>query len=412
MSVSATAVRGHSMSPALIVLLLSLLLGLQPITTDLYLPALPALTDALGAPMAQAQLTLSGLLLSFGLSQMVWGPVSDRVGRRPVLLWGLGLYVLASVATVFAPGIELLIAARVVQGAALGAAVMCARAIVRDLYTPVDAARAMSRALTGLGVIACASAPLGSVLAEWAGWRYTLAALAVCGALILALIAWQFEETVTRLNPRALQPGPLLNNWLTIARHPTFRAWSALSAASYGGLFTLLATSSFVLIRLHGLSRPLYGLFMFSLSLTYIGSTFACRRMLARWGARRAVGVAAGFTLAAGLLLLLATLSGLATSNSDIGMWSLILPCQIYMLGHGVHQPCSQSGAVSPFPRMAGAASALNGFVMALAAFVMGSVLAMVFDGTARPMALGMAAWAGLIALVSWTLVRRHGDAH
>lgn len=400
------------MSPAMIVVLLSLLLGLQPITTDLYLPALPALTEALGAPMSQAQLTLSALLLSFGLSQMAWGPVSDRVGRRPVLLWGLGLYAIASIAAVVAPDIGLLIAARVVQGAALGAAVMCARAIVRDLYTPVDAARAMSRALTGLGVIACASAPLGSLLAEWAGWRLTLSAMVVCGAIILGLIAWQFEETLAQLNPRALLPGPLWNNWASIARHPTFRAWSALSAASYGGLFTLLATSSFVFIRVHGLSRPLYGLFMFSLSITYIAGTFACRRLLVRWGARRAVGIAACFTFAGGALLLLATVSGVATSTGPTGLWSLIVPCQLYMLAHGVHQPCSQSGAVSPFPRAAGAASALNGFAMAIAAFFMGSVLGVSFDGTARPMALGIAAWAGAIALVSWTLVRRHGDAH
>ena len=129
------------MSPALIVLFLSLLLGLQPITTDLYLPALPALTEGFGATLPQAQLTLTALLLAFGLSQLVWGPISDRYGRRPVLLWGLGAYVLASVVSTLAPTMELLIAARVLQGAAMGAGVMCARAIVRDLYKPVDGAR-------------------------------------------------------------------------------------------------------------------------------------------------------------------------------------------------------------------------------------------------------------------------------
>jgi DHA1 family bicyclomycin/chloramphenicol resistance-like MFS transporter len=131
-----------------------------------------------------------------------------------------------------------------------------------------------------------------------------------------------------------------------------------------------------------------------------------------RWGARRAVGVAAGFTLAGGLLLVLASVTGLATSPGPAGLWSLIIPCLLYMLAHGVHQPCSQSGAVSPFPRAAGAASALNGFAMAVGAFFMGSVLGACFDGTARPMALGIAGWAGVIALVSWTLVRRHGDVH
>jgi DHA1 family bicyclomycin/chloramphenicol resistance-like MFS transporter len=163
-----------AMSPGLIVLLLSLLLGLQPVTTDLYLPALPALTEGFGASMAQAQLTLTALLLSFGLSQLVWGPLSDRFGRRPVLLWGMVAYVAASVGSALAASMDLLIVWRTVQGAAMGAGVMGARAVVRDLYQPVDAARAMSKGLSGLGVIACASAPLGGLLSDLFGWRATL----------------------------------------------------------------------------------------------------------------------------------------------------------------------------------------------------------------------------------------------
>ena len=137
------------------ILVLAMLLSIQPVTTDLYLPALPALTRSLGAQMAAAQLTLSGLLLAFGCSQMVWGPLSDRFGRRPILLAGLGIYTVASLGSAFAPTMTLLIVWRIAQGAAMGAVVMCARAIVRDLYTPLDGARAMSKALTGLGIVAC-----------------------------------------------------------------------------------------------------------------------------------------------------------------------------------------------------------------------------------------------------------------
>ena len=141
-------------SSGTIVLLLSLLLGLQPITTDLYLPALPVITAGFGAAMSQAQLTLTALLLAFGVSQLVWGPVSDRFGRRPVLLVGLSAYALAAVGSTLAPSMTALIIWRAVQGAAMGAAVMCARAIVRDLYNPTQGARVMSKGLSGLGVIA------------------------------------------------------------------------------------------------------------------------------------------------------------------------------------------------------------------------------------------------------------------
>ena len=156
-----------AMPTSLVVLTLALLLGLQPITTDFYLPALPALSEGFGASMAQTQLTLTALLLAFGLSQLVWGPLSDRFGRRPVLLWGMSLYTLASMAIVLAPSMPWLIGIRMVQGIAMGAGVMCARALVRDLYEPVAGANAMSKGLSGLGVIACLSAPLGDHADVW-----------------------------------------------------------------------------------------------------------------------------------------------------------------------------------------------------------------------------------------------------
>jgi len=223
----------NAMSPGLVVLVLTLMLGLQPITTDLYLPALPALTQGFAAPMSQAQLTLTALLLAFGLSQLVWGPLSDRYGRRPVLLAGMLGYVLASVGCTVATSMEQLIIWRTVQGAAMGAGVMCARAIVRDLYTPAEGARAMSKGLSGLGVIAFVSPPLGGLLSELFGWRMALMVLAIFGAAALALIFWRFEETVSARNPRALQPVTLVRTWALILRSPTFWAYALLTAASY-----------------------------------------------------------------------------------------------------------------------------------------------------------------------------------
>ena len=390
-------------SPAWVIVVLSLLLGLQPITTDLYLPALPALTQGFAAPMPQAQLTLTALLLAFGLSQLVWGPLSDRFGRRPILLMGLSAYGLAAVASALAPSMALLIFWRTVQGAAMGAAVMCARAIVRDLYTPLEGARVMSKGLTGLGVIACLSAPLGGLLSDAFGWRAALGALAVFGALALAVVALRFEETVVHKNRDALRPAHLLSTWLGIARHPTFLAFSALSAASYGGLFTFLASSSFVFIQVLGLSKTQYGLVMFVNSVLYIGGTFLCRHWLPRLGVQRTVALAGGLSLAGGTLM--GTL-GLAGVQS---VWAILLPQCLFMLGHGIHQPCSQSGAVGPFPKAAGAASALNGFIMMVAAFAMGGWLGAHLDGTVMPLVLGVWFWSVLIALAAWTLVQKFG---
>ncbi|MFZ4622953.1 MAG: multidrug effflux MFS transporter [Rhodoferax sp.] len=392
-----------AMQPGVIVLLLSLLLGLQPVTTDLYLPALPVLTAGFGAPMGQAQLTLTALLLAFGVSQLVWGPLSDRFGRRPILLIGLSAYVLAAVGSTLAPSMAALIVWRSLQGVAMGAAVMAARAIVRDLYEPVQGARVMSKSLSGLGVIALLSAPTGGLLTQAFNWRAALLALAVFGALALGLIAWRFEETLQRKNPKALQIGTLLATWKSILRHPTFLAFSALSAASYGGLFTFLATSSFVFMNLLGLSKTQYGGLMALNSLAYIGGTFLCRHWLPRFGVRRSLKWAGVLSLSGGTLMGLPSLLGVQN------LWA-IMPAQLlFIVAHGVHQPCGQSGAVGPFPQAAGAASAVNGFLMMVCAFAMGGWLGGHMDAGVLPLTLGVWFWSALIALSAWTLVQRHG---
>ena len=392
------------MSPAAVVLMLALLLGIQPVTTDLYLPALPTLTAELGARRSHAQLTLSALLLAFGVSQLVLGPLSDRFGRRPVLLWGLGGYVAASIGGAMAPSIEILIVWRALQGAAMGAAVMAARAIVRDLYPPADGARVMSRALTGLGIIACLCVPLGGLVSDLFGWRVALLAPAVFGALTLALIALRFDETLTRRNPDALRAGALVATWTTVLRNPVFLAFSALTTASYGLLFTFLAASSFVFIQVLGLSKTQYGAVMLWNSLAYIAGTFVCRRWLSRHGVRRSVSRAAWLTLAGGTSMGLLALAGVVSVAAIVGPQTLV------MIAHGVHQPCGQTGAVGPFPQAAGAASALNGFLMMLAAFAIGGWLGAHMDGTVMPLVLGVWFWSVCIAAVAWTLVRRYGE--
>ena len=239
-----------------------MLLGIQPITTDLYLPALPGLAAELGSPMTRTQLTLSALLFAFGFSQLFLGPIADRFGRRPVLLGGLVLYVVASLGAALAPGIDALVLWRAVQGVGMGAAVVCARAMVRDLYVPTDGARVMSKALSGLGLIALASPLIGGAIASWLGWRTALLATGIFGAATLALVALRLPETARALDPHALRIAPMFANWWRIARHPSFVAWSLLVTCTYAGLLAFLASSSFVFIEVLGTSRMAAGMFI------------------------------------------------------------------------------------------------------------------------------------------------------
>ncbi len=391
------------MSPQLIIVLLSMLLGIQPVATDLYLPALPAIKAEFAADLSQAQLTLSALLLAFGTSQMVWGPLSDRFGRRPILLWGLATFTLAGLGCVLASSMQALIIWRALQGAAMGAVVMCARAIVRDLYTPETGAGVMSKAFTGLGLLACISAPLGGLLTDVWSWHAALGLVMGFGAISLGLVAFTFQETVHRKNPHALHIRVLAQTWWEIVRHPTFVAFTCVSLASYGGLFTFLASSSFVFINLVGLARWQYGLLLFSMAFTYILGTLLCRRLLLRFGVARTVAIGGGLSVVGGCWILLNTWLGWQSVVSLMG------PFYLFVMAHGIHQPCGQSGAVGPFPKAAGAASALGGFLMMVAAFVTGLWLGAVKDGSAMPMAQSIAFWSVLTALSAWGLVLRRG---
>ena len=391
------------MSPAVVVVMLTLLLGIQPITTDLYLPALPTLQRELGASVNAAQLTLSVLVGCFGLAQLVCGPLADRHGRRPVLLGGLALYTFASVMSTRSGSIDALIGWRALQGAAMAAAVTCARSIVRDLYQPHEGARVMSRALTGLGIIAMTSPIVGGVIVQWLHWQAALLVLAVFGAAALALVALRYEETVPLRNPQATRLGTLLKNWGAVLSNPTFRAWVALLCCTFGGLFFLLAGSSFVFIDVLGSSRVAYGVILATSSLAYIVGTWLCRRLLLRHGLRGAVRRGAWFSLAGGLGMAALSLAGVYS------VWAIIVPQWLYAIGHGIHQPCGQAGAVGPFPEKAGTAASVSGFLMMLTASAVGLWLGRHLDGTVFPVTLGIGAFSVLLTIVAWTLVQRHG---
>ncbi|MFN9280356.1 MAG: multidrug effflux MFS transporter [Rubrivivax sp.] len=391
-------------SDTLVAVALALLLGLQPVTTDLYLPGLPAISAQFGGAVGQAQLTLSGLILAFGFGQLLLGPVSDRFGRRPVLLCGLGLYVVGSLCSAGATSMNLLIFGRVLQGIGLAASVVCGTAMVRDLYEPLRGTLVMSRAQSGLGLFALGSPVLGGVLAGTLGWRWALAATGVAAALTLALVVWRLPETLRSANPRALEPARMVHTWARMLRHPTFLAWSLLLTFTYAGLYTFLASSSFVYIEVLGTSRPVYGLFLASASVAYLAGTFACRRWIARHGITRTVQWAAGFSVAGGVGMAALSLAGVTSP------WALCLPQLVFNFGHGIHRPCGQTGVVSPFPEAAGAASALSGFMSAAAAFLIGLWLGRAIDGTVFPLTLTLGLCSVLTAAVAWTLVRRLGD--
>lgn len=393
---SATAARGARFSEPRYVILLALLLGSQPVATDLYLPALPSIAAELGNPA----LTLTGLMLAFGFGQLILGPMSDRFGRRPVLLAGCASYALASFAGAWVTTLSGLVVCRCLQGAAMAALVVCARASVRDLYAPVEGMRILSRGLTGLGIVALASPLVGAAMVAYFSWHAAFIAIGVFAASAGAWVWLYYEESLPDRVPSDAA-GIAANATMAVLRGPRFRAWTSMLVATYSTLFCFLLSSGFVYIKVFGFSPLACGFVLAGNSISYIAGTYFCRWLLHRVGPDRAVRTSALFALAGAVLML-----GVALVAGPQA-WGMIAGQYLIAASHGVNQPCGQAGSVGDFPEHAGRAAALSGFAMMLAAFIVGQLMAPSLGTSAWPLVISNTLGSAAIAAVAWLMVPR-----
>jgi MFS transporter, DHA1 family, multidrug resistance protein len=364
-----------------LLLLITACMMLQPMSTDLYLASLPGLASVFKVPASTVQLTLTLFVIGFGGAQLVIGPLSDRFGRRPVLLCGLALYVTASALCGLAPSIELLIAARFLQALGCCTAVIIGRAIVRDAYAPEHSMQVVAKASTWLSLAPLLGPILGSYLQVSFGWRAAFAVLGLYSAGLLALSAARLPETNAHKDPRATEWRGLLANYRIVLGAREFWAHALPGALSYGSIFAFISGSSFVLIRVLQVPTEWFGYcFAFGVS-GYMSGTIVCRRLLSRFGAGRTLRLGSALSLASGACFLAAVALGVAH-------WSLVLAAMFLTMGaHGINFPIAQTGAVSPFPQQAGTAAGLMGALAMCVAFAVGTVVGATHDGTLYPLA-------------------------
>jgi DHA1 family bicyclomycin/chloramphenicol resistance-like MFS transporter len=385
--------------------LLALLTAVGPMSVDLYLPSLPELGRVFGASVPQVQLTLSGYLLCFAIGQIVFGPISDHVGRKPVLLAALSLYVAVCLSCLFATSIEMLIALRCLQALGVAGAPVLARAIVRDLYQGVRAGRELARmgSITALAPVVAPS--LGGVLQATFGWRASFLGMAALGLCAIILVVRLLPETMKQPPTHPMSLLSIIRGYGTFLRHRTFRIYLAIVSASYGGLFAWISGSSFVLQDLYGLSPLLFGLVFAAATLGYGLGTLLAARLVVRIGIDRTI-VCGGVALAVGGLAMAAAIALGATSPA-----ALAVPMALYLCGLGLAMPQSMAGALMPFPERAGAASSLLGFLQQATASAIGIVVGQMLGSSALPLAAIVAAM-GVLALALALFRRSMGPVH
>jgi DHA1 family bicyclomycin/chloramphenicol resistance-like MFS transporter len=376
--------------------LLGLLIALPALGTDLFVPALPALTEALGAEVGAAQLTMTLYFIGLAAGQLLWGPLSDRYGRKPVLVSGLAVMLAASGAALLAESLAAVIAARLAQGLGMSSGALIGRTIVRDLYAHEQAAKLLASMTIVFSVVPIAAPLSGGVLADAVGWPAVFGALAAFAAALLVAVAF-LRETAPAAPPT--RPG-LLSSFGAILRDRRFLAPYSLLLCTQIGVLAWVSSSSFALISGLGVGPTAYGA-MFTLVMSgQIVGAWVSSRLVLRLGIARMLRAGSALAFAGGAAAALLAWAG-------VGHWAaLVAPFGLFLFGAALVVPNATAAAMAPFPAAAGAVSSLIGTIGFAAGALISAALGAAFDGSARPMAT-VAALAGAGAFLFDRLARR-----
>ena len=383
--------------------LLTGLVALGPLSTDLYLPSLPALVRFFRTDVASVQLTLSVFLVGFALSQLAYGPLSDRFGRRPMLLVGLVVYVAASIACALATSMTMLIVARFFQALGGCCGPVLGRAVVRDLHGVQRAARMLAYISAATALAPAIGPIIGGYLEVAFGWRSNFIALTIFGGVVLLAVSILLSETNAHLNPRATRLRELIANYRMVLVHRSFLGYTLCVAFSYSWLFAFISGSSFVLIDVLHVAPEHFGYCFLVPVAGYMSGTLSSGRLTMHLGIDRMISLGTLLGAVSGSTMAVLALAGVHT------IASVLVPTFFCFMAGGLVLPNAMAGAIGPFPKMAGAASALMGFFQMGCAALLGFLVGHLHNATPAPMALAMSA-AGWGSFAAYRLLVKAGQ--
>ncbi|WP_406156692.1 multidrug effflux MFS transporter [Streptomyces canus] len=390
----------------LVTLLLGGLTATPPLAMDMYLPSLPEVTDALHAPAATVQLTLTACLLGMALGQLVVGPMSDRWGRRRPLLAGLAVYVVATALCAIAPTVEFLVGFRLAQGLAGAAGIVIARAVVRDLYDGVAMARFFSTLMLIGGVAPIVAPLIGGQILRVTDWRGVFVVLTVIGALLAALVWARLPETLPAAERHTGGVGEALHSMRRLLTDLPFTGYLLTGGFAFAALFAYISASPFVIQEIYGASPQTFSLLfgVNSVGLVVVGQING-KVLVGRVSLDRVLGVGLlVVTAAAAALLLMAT-----GVFGEVGLAPVAAALFVLMSAMGVTLPNAQSLALLRTKHSAGSASALLGTSSFLIGAIASPLVGMAGEDTAVPMAVVQLA-AALVALTCFMAMCRSGN--
>lgn len=377
-------------------LLLGGLAALPPLAIDMGLPALTALGTSFNSSSAATGLTLSLFMAGFAIAQLIFGPVSDRYGRRPILFIGCGVFALANVMCTIAPSINALILWRLIAGAGAGAAAVLEMAIVRDLFEGVAARTQFSYINLVMSIAPMIAPTIGGLILTISNWRSIYGVLAVSGLVLVGAIAIGFGESIAHRDQSAIAPRRLMSNYLRVLNNRICVGYSLVNALSFGCMFAYVAGSPLLLIQILGISTTLYGWFFASTAFAVMAGSFLNGRLSVR-------SVPPSRLLKVGLTLaVVSAISLVLVSISNHVRVITLLPLLVLnTFCFGLIAPNAKHGALQPLPEVAGVAAAVLGFTqMAIGGTLASALVAFFYD---EQTATAMTSVMSLFALASFT---------
>ncbi|UYN94622.1 MAG: Bcr/CflA family multidrug efflux MFS transporter [Enhydrobacter sp.] len=404
-SPTAPAATRPTLTPLLLVLL-ALLSAFTPLSIDMYLPALPVIASDLKGTAGDIQLTLSAFMIAFGAGQIFYGPAGDRFGRRPVILVGLAIYVLASAGCAFAAAAGHLVTLRVLQGLAACGGVVLARTMVRDLAEKDQAARAMSLMMACTSIAPMLAPLIGGQVLWYLGWRAIFWVLAAIG-VVAFLAAWlRLPETLRPEYRQPLRIGSVLKRFGELLRHRAFMGYAFTGAFQFAALFSFLSGSPFVLIETYGIAPRAYGLVFGGMVVFMTIGSLLNARFAPVFGAGKILRHAVIVPAVVGPAALV--MGFIEARHGTIGLWPFLLCFAPQIATISLIGPNAMAMALQRYPHMAGTASSLIGVLQFGMGALFGAIVGQTLDGTIAPMTTAMGI-AGVLCLLSnrWLVGRR-----
>ena len=353
-----------------LIFILGLLSMLMPLAIDMYLPSMPVIAAQFGVESGSVQMTLSAYMLGFAFGQLFYGPMSDSIGRKPVILWGTLIFAIAGCACAMAQSIDQLIGLRFLHGLAAAAASVVINALMRDMFTKDEFSRMMSFVILVMTIAPLLAPMIGGALLLWFSWHavfWTMGAAALIGSLLVALF---IKETLPKERRQRFHLRTTLGNFGSLFRHKRVLSYMLASAFSFAGMFSFLSAGPFVYIELNHVSPQHFG-YYFALNIVFLFlTTLINSRNVRRFGAVKMFKLGLLVQLAMGLWLL-------AVSAVGLGFWALVIGVAVYLGCIAMISSNAMAVILDDFPHMAGTASSLAGTLRFSIGALVGAVLSM-----------------------------------